>query len=157
MKQLLIFLCLLILAIGVDIKPTDLEEIKTDTIHVTMRGAVKNKGSTELTMYTTLQEALDKAGLEENADTSLLNPDTVLKDHDVIFVPYKKEEGELQRISINTASKEELCTLPGIGEGTADKIIAYRSEHLFQSIEDLMKVKGIGQAKFDKLKDLITL
>lgn len=157
MKQLLIFLCLLILAIGVDIKPADLEEIKTDTIHVTMRGAVKNKGSTELTMYTTLQEALDKAGLEDNADTSLLNPDLVLKDHDVIFVPYKKQEGEVQRISINTASKEELCTLPGIGKGTADKIIAYRSEHLFQTIEDLMKVKGIGQAKFDKLKDLITL
>ncbi|MDD6259388.1 MAG: ComEA family DNA-binding protein [Erysipelotrichaceae bacterium] len=157
MKQLLIFLCLLILAIGVDIKPADLEEIKTDTIHVTMRGAVKNKGSTELTMYTTLQEALDKAGLEDNADTSLLNPDLVLKDHDVIFVPYKKQEGEVQRISINTASKEELCTLPGIGKGTADKIIAYRSEHLFQTIEDLMKVKGIGQVKFDKLKDLITL
>lgn len=157
MKQLLIFLCLLILAIGVDIKPADLEEIKTDTIHVTMRGAVKNKGSTELTMYTTLQEALDKAGLEDNADTSLLNPDLILKDHDVIFVPYKKQEGEVQRISINTASKEELCTLPGIGKGTADKIIAYRSEHLFQTIEDLMKVKGIGQVKFDKLKDLITL
>ncbi len=157
MKQLLIFLCLLILAIGVDIKPADLEEIKTDTIHVTMRGAVKNKGSTELTMYTTLQEALDKVGLEDNADTSLLNPDLVLKDHDVIFVPYKKQEGEVQRISINTASKEELCTLPGIGKGTADKIIAYRSEHLFQTIEDLMKVKGIGQVKFDKLKDLITL
>jgi competence protein ComEA len=53
---------------------------------------------------------------------------------------------------------EDLCKLTGIGEGTAEKIIAYRNEHgLFQSIEELKKVSGIGEAKYAKIQDQICL
>ncbi len=61
------------------------------------------------------------------------------------------------KININTASKQKLTTLKGVGDKIADRIIEYREAHLFKKIEDLMDVKGIGQKIFDKNKDLITV
>jgi len=61
-----------------------------------------------------------------------------------------------KRVNINTAQAEELATLPGIGKATADNIIAFRNKQKFNKIEDLMKVSGIKQAKFDAVKELIT-
>lgn len=60
-------------------------------------------------------------------------------------------------ISINTASLDELLTLPGIGEAKAKSIILYREENEFNTIEDIMNVKGIGQALFDTIKEYITI
>ena len=59
---------------------------------------------------------------------------------------------QLFAVNLNTASMEELSSLKGIGMSTATKIIAYRNEHKFSSIEDVMNVKGIGQKKFDSIK-----
>ena len=68
----------------------------------------------------------------------------------------ENEEDEL--ISINTATKEELMTLPGVGESKANTIIAYREEHgAFKEIEDIMNVSGIGESAFEKIKDKITI
>lgn len=61
------------------------------------------------------------------------------------------------KISLNSASREELMTLKGIGEAKADAIIEYRKNNLFNTIEDIMKIKGIGQSIFDKIKDNITV
>ena len=58
-------------------------------------------------------------------------------------------------ININTAGREELMTLPGIGQSTADAIIAYREDTPFTSTEDLMNVSGIGESKYDRIKDLV--
>lgn len=55
-------------------------------------------------------------------------------------------------ININTATKEELMTLKGIGESTANKIIEYRKDNKFTKIEDLKNVKGIGDKKFESIK-----
>ncbi len=61
-------------------------------------------------------------------------------------------------VNINTASKEELLSLTGIGESKADCIIAYRTEvGLFNTIEDIKNVSGIGDALFNKIKDQITV
>ncbi len=58
----------------------------------------------------------------------------------------------LWAVNINTASIEELSTLPGIGKGTAEKIVEYRKGHKFNKTSDLMQVKGIGEKKFEKIK-----
>ena len=60
---------------------------------------------------------------------------------------------ENTKISINTASLEELMTLSGIGEKTATKIIEYRKENLFENFEDIKNVSGIGDSLYEKIKD----
>lgn len=64
---------------------------------------------------------------------------------------------ETNKISLNKATKEELMTLKNIGSTKADAIIEYREAHEFKTIEELMNVKGIGQATFEKIKDNITI
>ena len=62
------------------------------------------------------------------------------------------------KININTANIEELDTLPGIGQATANKIISYRQEHgKFKTIEEIKEVSGIGDSKYEKIKDLIEI
>jgi len=79
-------------------------------------------------------------------------------------VPSKKEgtsasvsETPLPLININTATLDELCTLKGIGPAKAREIINYRSGKPFDAIEELMKVKGIGKATFEGIRDKITV
>ncbi len=69
----------------------------------------------------------------------------------------ESSEGNNGKININSATKEELMTLPGIGETRAESIIAYREENgPFQAIEDVMLVSGIKESAFTKIKDRIT-
>lgn len=58
-------------------------------------------------------------------------------------------------IDINTATKEELMSIPGIGESKANNIIEYRNTTKFETIEDIMNVSGIGQSVYEKVKDYI--
>jgi len=61
------------------------------------------------------------------------------------------------KISLNTATKEELMSLPGIGEAKALLIIEYRKQNKFNKLEDIMNIKGIGKSIYEKLKDNISL
>ena len=147
-KQLLIFVLLLSGILSVDLTE----------IHVSIKGAVEKEETITLKQYATVQEAIDQVELKENADISSLNPNMILKDADVLSIPYQTNAGEVPRISINHATRDELQQLDGIGPSTADAIIQYREEHgLYQTIEDVMNVKGIGNAKFEKIKEKITL
>ena len=74
---------------------------------------------------------------------------------DSMLYPEGSSEGT-GLVNINTASLQELCTLPGIGTATAKKIISYRESNPFMSIEELMNVSGIGTARFEAIKDLIS-
>lgn len=70
----------------------------------------------------------------------------------------QKSRGLDQPLNINTASKHELITLPGIGEVLADRIVLYRTDKgSFASVEDLQRVKGISKKKFEKLKPYVTV
>lgn len=151
-------------------------------VHVT--GAVKDRGIVILKEGDRIIDAIEAAGGEtEEADLNKLNLAYVLQDGDKLYVPSLNEEDENKEyinaesgdnviiegagktmenenkmININKASKEQLMTLQGIGESTANKIIAYREENgKFNSIEDIKKVPGIGDAKFENIKDSITV
>lgn len=69
------------------------------------------------------------------------------------IVEYNEEKSEL--ININKASKEELKSLNGIGDTLAQNILNYRKVSKFETIEDLLNVEGIGQSKFNAIKEYI--
>ena len=72
-----------------------------------------------------------------------------------INIDLKEDNG---KININTASKEELTTLPGVGESKAEAIIKYREDNgNYEKIEDIKNVSGIGESAFEKIKDNITV
>lgn len=139
------------------------------TVYVT--GAVQQPGIVTVAAGARTADAVNACGgLLPQADAEKINMAQTLKDGQQIRVPERKaagnaapggaaagkEEGGL--VNLNTADEKALDTLPGVGPATARKIIEYReSEGGFQSIEDLMKIKGIGQAKYEKLKDKVTI
>ncbi len=66
-------------------------------------------------------------------------------------------QSSAKKININTATVEELVTLPGIGKSTAEEIVKYRKKNgKFTSVDQLLEIKGIGPSKLNKIKDLIT-
>ena len=84
--------------------------------------------------------------------------DACLQEDDFLSQEEEKtdsNEKETKKININTATKEELMSLPGIGEAKAELILTYRKETPFKQIEDLKNVKGIGESLFEGLKDQI--
>ena len=155
MKQLLLIFIIILLVAGVDTYAISLNQAQHDTITVTIDGEVEQPGSYQLPLYASLSDLLQLSITTEEADLSVLNPQMILKDHDHVIITSLQQT---TRISINTADVNTLCRLEGIGPSTAQKIIDYRNEHgLFQSLEELMNVKGIGQARFEKIRDQIYL
>jgi competence protein ComEA len=70
--------------------------------------------------------------------------------------PASAAAAQVAKININSASAKELQSLPGIGQVTAERIVAYRTEKgKFKSTNDLLKVKGIGKKSLEKIRDLI--
>ena len=112
-------------------------------------------------------------GFTEDAATDFWNQARLLKDGEMIYVPTKEEvkdrtfdgqstgnagAGTSKKININTASKEELLTIPGVGETKASAILAYREENgPFSSIEELKKVDGIKDGVFSKMKAYVEI
>lgn len=99
---------------------------------------------------------------EDRVDNSFVSQSSVdTNDSDINNTNNSADQGldnKSKMISINTATKEELMTLNGVGESKALAIIAYREEHgLFTSIEDLKNVTGIGEKIFESIKNYITL
>jgi competence protein ComEA len=143
-------------------------------ITVYVNGEVKNPGVYKLKNDSRIQDIVKEAGgFTAAADTSKLNLAKKLKDEDYIYVDKKGENGANKvesggkggssggvgqdgKVNINKASKEELKTIPGVGDVTAQKIIDYREKNGdFSSIEDLKKVGRIGDKTIEKIKDKI--
>lgn len=145
-------------------------------IVVDLRGEVAKPGVYELPAGSRLDDAIVAAGgLTEDADLTQLNLATRLQDGSILTVsgtaalspsdpadtgspdnnPTEIEPGAL--VNLNTASAEELESLPEVGEVTADRIIEYREANgPFRSIDDLVHVQGISTRTIDGLRDLVT-
>ena len=136
-----------------------------ESLLVYVSGAVRNPGVYRLPLGSRVYEALDAAGgLTQEAEEGLINLAEPLTDGEMIYFPKKGEDssGQVQlsdgKVDLNRAGKEELMTLPGIGETKAEAILQYRKEHgPFQTIEELMQVSGIGEALFEKIKNRVKI
>lgn len=149
-------------------------------IHIT--GCVKNQGIVILKPGNRIIDAIEIAGgATEEADLNKINLAYELQDGEKLYIPSKNDSEETSYLSsgeshyvigststasekenaivnINKATKEQLQTLNGIGESMANKIIQYRKENGgFENIEDIKNVPGIGDAKFNGIKDNITV
>jgi competence protein ComEA len=142
-------------------------------VHIT--GAVPRPGVYALPQGARIQDAISAAGgFLAEAEKSQINLAAVLEDGEKLDIPYLEGASPVlttpipdvvtsttELININTASAEELDTLPGVGPTIAQKIIEYRELHgPFLSIEDITNVPGIGgvtSVTYERLKDLITV
>ncbi len=76
----------------------------------------------------------------------------------ILLPTFLDAEEKDDMVNLNTASAEELTSLPGIGEVLAARIVAYREEHgPFQTLDDLMQVSGIGSKVVEEIRDLVTV
>lgn len=151
-------------------------------IRVFVNGQVAEPAVYELPPGSLVEAAIEAAGgFAAGADTAVVNLAQPLSDGVQVYVPSEEENvpaplavvskpntssattstessAAVGLININTATIEELDSLPGVGPSTAQKIIEYReSNGSFAAIENIMDVTGIGEAKFEKIKDQITV
>lgn len=134
----------------------DLKKFKRTTVTVEIKGEVEAPGIYELDYNAKVKDLIDQSGgLLDTADISGINQSKNLRNQDVIVIEKKQEQN---KVSINGASLDQLCSIPGVGPSTAQKIIDYREEYgPFQVIEDIQKVAGIKEKTYLKMKDYIRL
>lgn len=146
-------------------------------IFVHIDGWIQNPGVYEIKENDRVNTIIEKAGgLKEGASIKSINLAARLSDGDKIYIPNREEEKQIEttevkgnntgtvkitknsKININKASITELKQITGIGESTANKIIDYRDNvGKFKKIEDIKEVKGIGDSKYESIKDKITI
>lgn len=153
------------------------EAFQEERIIIYITGEVNKEGVIELPEGSRIADAIEKAeGVTENANLKNVNLAYALEDGQKIYIPNKNEEETIiteftegivndsddvkqnKSININKADINELQTLNGIGESLAQSIIKYREENgNFKTIEDVKNVPGIGENKFEKIKENIKI
>lgn len=148
----------------------------SETIKVHIAGEINKEGVYEVNNGDRLDDLVKRSGgLTKDANSKKINLAMKLEDQMKIYIPSiydfedetsstndnllisDKPSTETEKININKASKEELMTLPNIGEKRANAIIEYRENSPFEKIEDIKNVTGIGEKFYQSLKDLITV
>lgn len=136
-------------------------------IYIHIVGAVKKPGVYTFQKKPRVIEVVEKAGgFTKDAVTAEINQAELVEDGTQLAIASQKdfkekdgqqaEQTETGKVNLNTAAKEQLMTLTGIGEAKAIAIIAYREEKgKFQKPEDLMNIPGIKEGVFDKIKSQI--
>jgi len=138
-------------------------------VAVHVAGLVRRPGLVRLPAGSRVQDAIAAAGgVTSGGDLDAVNLARKLVDGEQVRVPRHGDPvpapapgaagpGPAVPVDLNTATVEQLDGLPGVGEVTANRIIAYRSAHPFTSVDELLEVPGIGQRRFDQLKGLVTV
>ena len=163
-----------------DNKIDDSLDVEDESIGKTVKkvyisGEINNPGVYEIRDEQRLEDLIKEAGgLTNEADDRNLNLAQRLEDQMKIYIPNINEENLLENtdrnqeallvgntasslVNINTANKDDLMSLPNIGDKRADAIIEYRKTQKFEKIEDIKNVTGIGEKYYEALKDLITV
>jgi competence protein ComEA len=140
-------------------------------VAVHVAGRVRRPGLVRLPAGSRVEDAIRAAGgSTAGADLDAVNLARRLTDGEQVFVPGPGDlpppasgagsdpgAAPAAPLDLNTATLEQLDTLPGVGEVTAGRIIAYRSAHPFTAVDELLEVPGIGQRRFEQLRDLVTV
>jgi competence protein ComEA len=144
----------------------------SDEVAVHVAGRVRRPGLVRLPAGSRVHDAIRAAGgVTSGADLDAINLARRLTDGEQIRVPAPGDPAvppdpaaapggpaaPSTPLDLNTATLEQLDALPGVGEVTANRIIAYRSAHPFTAVDELLEVPGIGQRRFEQLKDLVTV
>ncbi|EAX47506.1 competence protein ComEA helix-hairpin-helix repeat protein [Thermosinus carboxydivorans Nor1] len=148
--------------------PVVTAQSRTDEIVIYVSGAVNKPGVFKMPAGGRVLDAVNYAGgLAAGADSTRVNLAQPLKDGMHVHVPVvvlaagpggSNSAGGAGKVNVNTASANELDKLPGIGPALAQRIIDYRqSIGGFKDLEEVKKVPGIGEAKFNQIKDKISL
>jgi len=147
-------------------KISDTKEQKR-TIIIDVKGAVSKEGVYEMKEGDRVKDAVQKAGgFLSEVDIKKVNLAQIVQDQMLLYIPSKNESEqgmftsskEDGKIRINTAAKEQLEKITGIGSRKAESILKYREEHgPFQKIEDLLEIDGIGTKSLEKIKDQIII
>ncbi|OPA16258.1 competence protein ComE [Bacillus cereus] len=147
-------------------KISDTKEQKR-TIIIDVKGAVSKEGVYEMKEGDRVKDAVQKAGgFLSEVDMKKVNLAQIVQDQMLLYIPSKNESEqevltsskEDAKIRINTAAKEQLEKITGIGSRKAESILKYREEHgPFQKIEDLLEIDGIGAKSLEKIKDQIII
>ena len=144
-------------------------EQSQNAIFVHVCGAVKRPGVYDLNPDARVCDAIKAAkGLKKRAADTDVNQAQKVSDGEQIYIPYRSRnatevsDGATNatdgRINLNSASLEELTTLPGIGDAKAASILAYREEHgSFASIEEIKNISGIKDGVYTKIEAYITV
>ena len=152
-------------------KTTAEKSSSKETIYVYVCGEVKHPGVYRFSKDERIVSAVKAAGgLTKKASAESINQAEKMKDGQPITIRSKKQTAKNEgsdskavqsssgKININTAGVKELMTLSGIGEAKASDIISYREEHgPFSDISDIMKIQGIKEGIYHKIKDKITI
>lgn len=138
--------------------------LETETIEVHVAGWVLSPGVVTLPAEAMVADAVAAAGgLLPGASTGAVNLAAPVGDGDQIVVPgpggaadSSSAVGDTGLLSLNQATVSDLETLPGVGPVLAERIVAYREDHgRFETVEDLLEVPGIGEAKLASIRDLV--
>lgn len=116
---------------------------------------LSQKVKDEMVIYVFSKSEMSKMNNTVKTDTACTT--NIINYDNCITTEKNATETSTSLVNINTASKEELMTVSGIGASKADSIIAYRIKMPFSKIEDIMNVSGIGESLFDKIKKYITV
>jgi|GEM_PF-984523 len=144
-------------------KQYDLSRLKFEQLVDSLEKATISDTNFNLTVSanTTLEESVDSTEMPlDNETFASLESKIEISSNDStkklgLYTSYTKKELPSKKLNLNTSSQSQLITLPNIGEKTAIKIIEFRKQHPFNSIEEIQNVKGIGLKKFEKMKPYI--
>jgi competence protein ComEA len=136
-----------------------------DAVNVTIEGQILHPGKYDVSPQYTLANLIDMAGgVLEDSDPNAYTPSLYIGSRTLFYIPKKNKlsemcyQEEIEKVNINTATASTISSKTEMSSTQATALVTYREENgSFQAIEDILKVKGIGEGTYAKVRDYICL